>query len=79
MARSRSEPKNTSVEAAEPEGPGTEDELKVITWRAAKKGSVQAMKLMHEIQRADRPPLPEPFDPFKDLDAFDVDTLKVRE
>ena len=52
-------------------------ELKAVVSRAAKKGSVQAMKLYWEMIRAEEQPGPEPDDPFAELDRFDINTLNV--
>ena len=46
-------------------------ELKAVVSRAAKKGSVQAMKLYWQMIRVEQQPGSEPADPFAELDRFD--------
>ena len=60
----------------EAEPPLDQAELKAVVSRAARKGSVQAMKLRWEMLRAEELPAPEPDDPFAELDRFDIDRLK---
>ena len=64
------------LERDQAEQPMDPDELKLVVSRAAKKGSVRAMKLRWEMIRAEQQPGSEPADPFAALDSFDVDTLK---
>lgn len=66
------------LECQQREEPGTEEELKRITWIAAKKGSVQAMKLYWEMVRKSSDPDEVPEDPFAALDG-PVDLAVVRE
>lgn len=59
-------------EAESQEEPMDREELLLVVSKAARKGSVQAMKLMEEMLRANKDPGDEkPQDPFDALDAED--------
>lgn len=64
-------------EVPDTETPGSEEDLRIVTWKAAKGGSVQAMKLYWEMLRSkDRDEQPQ--DPFAALDG-PVDLRVIRE
>lgn len=64
-------------EAEEKEEPMDRDELLLVVSKAARKGSVQAMKLMEEMLRAkpDDPRSEKPDNPFDELDSETDDEL----
>jgi len=67
-------------DASDFEEPMTEDELKVVVSRSAKKGSVAAQKLLWEMLRAHKEPgEEEPGNPFDDLDGDVTDISAARE